>query len=283
MKKVLRRFVDIWKLDFLARFFAKGKKDNKTTIGFWVLSNIFVALIISLLWGIVIYNSADDILVSLDKYVPDHARVTIRDGQLTTENIDDPFFREIVARNTNSNRDGSFAVIIDSHSSTYDITSLDEYDGGVIVFGDRMYFKNGRDLDHIVFSDVPNISISKEAVERFITGPSFLAITTGITLMSFVVLLIYFALFRLIVAFWWALLLFILMYIFEQKEEFMTIYKAVLNLYFIPTIVIVFLSFFSIRMSFFTTIIFVAVFLANLIWQKKHPVLSNTSPTVSKN
>lgn len=281
MKKLLHRFVDVWKLDFLAEFFAGKKDDNKTTILFWITSNILVTIILSVSFCFFLYNSSSELIKAIDENVPENARITITDGQLTTENIDEPFFREVNAHNDENNYDGSYVVIIDAHSDTYDITSLDEYRGGIIVVGDRAYIKDGAEFNHIIFSDVPNFSVGKSDVISFVDQYFLFPFSVVLTLVAGIFMFIWFAGFRLISAFWWALMLFVLLKIFDLKEGYMTSYKAVLNFYFIPTVAVFIIGLVGVHVPLLTTLIFIAVFIANLIWIKKHPQTADTASVIS--
>ncbi len=268
IKKVLQRFVDIWKLDFLAKFFAGKKNDNKTTVLFWIISNALLAIILAVLAYLFLVGFYDTLIDSINKNVPDNARITVVDGQLTTQNLDDPFFREISANNVQYEYDESFVIIIDSVSSAYDITSLDEYVGGIIVVGDRAYLKDESELTQIIFAEYPDFSISKEDIIVFIDKYFFFPFAAVLTIAIGVFMFIWFAVARLIFALWWAFMLFILMRIFDVKDTYMTTYKAVLNLYFIPTLVVFVVGLIVIDIPLLTTIIFIAIFIANLMWLK---------------
>jgi hypothetical protein len=282
MKKLLNRFVDIWKLDFLAKFFAKEKEDNKTTLWFWLISNLVVALAVSVSFCWFLCTSGDDLIKIIDENVPDDASIVVTDGHLITENIEEPFFREITASESGSNYGGNFVVIIDTHSTAYDITSLDEYDSGIIVMGDRLYVKDDSEFNSVIFSEVPNFSLNKNEiitfVENYFVFPFSILVTIAVGLFMFV----WFAGFRLISAFWWALLLFILILIFDIKESYITTYKAVLNLYFIPTLVLFLIGIIGLNMPMMTTLIFIAVFIGNLIWIKKHPQKEKKEDVLNK-
>lgn len=275
MNKMLKRFVDIWKLDFLAKFFAGEKDDDKTTVLFWVTSNVLMTIILTISFGLFFYNSSDDLINTINKNVPENARITVVDGQLTTQNIDEPFFREVNTHNDGNNYDGSYVVIIDTHSNTYDLTSLDAYNGGIIVMGDRAYFKDGTEFKHVVFAEVPNFSLQKDDIINFVDRYFLFPFSVVLTLFMGLFIFMWFAGFRLIIAFWWALMLFILTKIFDIQCGYMTAYKSVLNFYFIPTVAVFILGLVGIHVPLLTTLIFIAVFIANLIWIKKHPQLES--------
>ncbi len=268
MKKVSKRFIDIWKLDFLAKFLSHGKSDNKTTIWFWIISNLVLVLILLISFSLFLIGAPNEIVTAIEKNVPDGARITIIDGQLTTENIDEPFFREISASNKGTNYDEKIAIIVDTQGQTYDIASLDEYKEGFLILGDRAYTKDDTKINQLVFKDIPNISFAKEDVISWVHKYFlFFAISLGILMGS--ILFFYFVVLRLVSAFWWALMLFIFMRIFDVRESYIIAYKAVLNFYFIPSIAVLVLGLIGFGIPFITTIIFMAIFIANLIWLKR--------------
>ncbi len=271
MKRLLSRFVDIWKLDFLAKFFAGEKDDKKTTILFWISSNLLITIILMVPFYLFLHNASNELMGYVNDNIANGAQIIIADGQLTTQNIEEPFFREISAQNGVSGYNESYAIIIDTQSDTYDITSLDEYRGGVVVKGDRLYFKDENKIRDIIFSNVNNLSISKEQIIEFINEYSSFLNLILFTIFVGIFVFVWFVGFRLAIAFWWALLLFMLIKIFDINEEYMTAYKAVLNLYFIPTIAVFGVSVAGFSVPMLTTLIFLAVFIANLIWIKKHP------------
>lgn len=280
MKKLLHRFVDVWKLDFLAKFFAGEKDNNKTTILFWITSNILITVALSISFFFFLYNSSGELTKTIDENIPENARITITDGQLTTENIDEPFFREVSAHNGESDYDENYVVIIDTHSNTYDITSLDEYSGGIIVVGDRAYVKDGAEFNHILFSNVPNFSVEKSNIISFVEQYFLFPFSVVLVLVAGLFMFVWFAGFRLISAFWWALMLFVLIKIFDVKYGYMTSYKAVLNFYFIPTVAVFIIRLVGVHVPLLTTLIFIAVFIANLIWIKKHPQIADTASVI---
>ena len=266
MKKILNRFVDIWKLDFLTKFLSGEKENNKTTIWFWIVSNLVLTGVLMVSFVIFLISAPNQIISAIEKNVPDFARVTLTGGQLMTENIDEPFFREIDASNEGVNYDKKIAVIIDTHGQTYDITSLDEYEGGLLVLGDRAYTKDNAKINQLVFTNVPDLSFTKEDVITFVDKRFLFPFATLLSIFLGMILFFYFAVLRLLSASWWAFMLFVIMRIFGVGESFMTAYKAVLNFYFIPAIVVIVLGMVGFTVPFVTTIIFISIFIANLIW-----------------
>ena len=266
MKNILQRFVDVWKVDFLLKFFTVYKDDNKTTILFWVSFNFLVVIVLCVYLCISFYGVPDNLIETIEKNIPDGARIAFVDGQMNLENIDTPFFREIKVSNKQANYDDKFAVIIDLEGNEYDITSLDEYSEGILVLRDRLYSKNNNEINQLLFKDVPNISFSKtdaiDWIDKYLFFPFFAIAVIFIGLVLFII----FALLRLIIAFWWSLMLFVLTRIVGLRVDFITTYKAVLNLYVIPTVVMLVFDFAGFRIPLLTTVIFLTVFIANLIW-----------------
>lgn len=276
MRKILKRFIDIWKLDFLTKFLLHEKSDNKTTIWFWIISNSVLTLALLVSFSFFLIAAPSKIITVIEENIPDGARITITDGQLTTENIDEPFFREVDTSNEGINYDKKIAVIIDTHGQTYDITSLDEYEGGFLVLGDRVYTKNDTEINQLVFTEVPNLSFSKEDAITFVDKYFIFPVAVILVVVVGISIFFYFVVLRLISAFWWALMLFIIMRIFDVKESYMIAYKAVLNFYFIPAIVALALGFVVFTIPFVTTIIFVAIFIANMVWLKRQSKKEST-------
>lgn len=279
MKKIAQRFCDVWKLDFLSQFFIKGHKDNKTTVLFWIVCTGGVALVLTIvfLWYFHIFTQS--LTSGIDRDIADGARITMTDGYLMMEGVDDPFFREFDVYNAHNDAlHQKIAIIIDTQSVAYDITSLDEYVGGVVVLGNRLYTKDGSEINTLDFVDVENFSLTKEDVIAFIDHNAIFPIGTVIALGVFFGLVFFYGILRLIMALWWALLLFVLTKIFGMSVQYSMAYKAVLNLYIIPTFAVLILQFMGMEIVLLTTLIFVVIFIANLIWInkqiKKDPVES---------
>ena len=270
MKKVLRRFVDVWKLDFLAKFFAGEYRDTRTTIVFWILSNIFVVFIftVQIFFGLMIMR--EGLVNGIQKNVNDGASVAFLDGQMTIENVEDPFFREIKATNEDG-KGANFVVIIDQRADTYDLNALDEYVSGVIFLHDRAYMKDGSDITQMLYADLPNFSLSKEQllgyVDRYYTFP----LSVGITIVVGIFMLFFLLCLRTIGALWWALMLYVIGLVMNVHMAYGVAYKSTLNLYFVPMIVVTLVTVFTgTQIPLLTTVIFIAVFVANLLWFKKH-------------
>lgn len=268
MRKVLKRFIDIWKLDFLARFLFYDKNDNKTTVWFWIISNVILVSILLISLSVFLVGVPSKIITVIEKNIPNDASVTIADGQLTTTNINEPFFKEIDISNKKTNYNEKLVIIVDTEEKTYDITSLDDYANGILILRDRAYTKDNDELDQIVFKDVPNISFSREDVVSSV-HKYFLYFAILLVIVMACVLSFYFIALRLLSAFWWALMLFIFMRIVDIKESYVVAYKAVLNFYFIPTVIVLAFGLAGFTVPFMTTIIFMVIFIANLVWLRQ--------------
>ncbi|MFA5985854.1 MAG: DUF1189 family protein [Parcubacteria group bacterium] len=281
MKKIMYRFVDVWKVDFLTKFFAGEHRNTCTTISFWVLSNVVIVFVLSVQMFVFLYASKSVVIDGVQNAIGDGATITFLDGQMTTENIDDPFFREIKTTNANGQSVTS-VVIIDMHADTYDLDALDEYAGGVIALHDRMYIKDGNDITQMLYTNVRNFSLSKEQVLAYIDRYYAVPFVLLATVIVGVVLLLTMMIGRTIAALWWALMLYMIGLIMNVRMAYDIAFKSVLNLYFVPMSVVVLLGIINIQIPLLTTVIFIAMFVANLIWLKRHvePEKADTSDVV---
>lgn len=263
------RFVDVWKVDFLTKFFAGEHHDTRTTISFWVLSNVVIVFVLSLQMFVFLYASKSVVIDGVKNAIGDGATITFLDGQMTTENIDDPFFREIKTTNA-SGQSVTSVVIIDTHANTYDLGALDEYAGGVIALHDRMYVKDGSDITQVLYTNVRNFSLSKEQILAYIDRYYAMPFVLLATVVVGMFLLLMMVIGRTIAALWWALMLYMIGLIMNVYVAYGIAYKSVLNLYFVPMSVVVLLGIVNVQIPFLTTAIFIAMFIANLIWLKRH-------------
>lgn len=284
MNRILQRFVDVWKMDFLAKFVAGEHKNLRTTVCFWVAFNVLIVLVIVCELCFYLYSAENVLISTINENVPENARISVSMGQLSTENIDEPFFREVTAENEyNADYSEDYVLIIDTHSQGgYDITSLDEYTGGVVVLHDRAYMKNDNEIQHVLFADVPDFSLTREQATAFIDQYFFFPFTIVLSAFAFFALVIFYSVFRLIAVFWWALMLWILAKIMDVTLQYPVAYKAVLNFYFIPTVVVLLLSFVGVHISLLVTAIFMVIFIANLLWIKRHKVEEDKKLSVQK-
>ena len=269
MGKITQRFLEVWKTDFLAKFFAGEYRDTKTTILFWIFSQLLISLIITLQIFFYLWSSRADIIQFIHDKVPENAVVSIADGQLNLTNIDDPFYREINAEKSENN-EGSFVFIIDTKKSTYDMNALDEYNGGLIVLQDRLYLKDGNEINELLFSELPNLSLSTEQSIKYVNQYYVFPVATVISLLFLLFITVFYICGRLVMALWWALMLFVIALIFDIKISYAVAYKAVLNLYFVPAFVVLILMLFNIHIMFLMSALFIVIFIANILWYKKN-------------
>ncbi len=268
MKKVFQRFVDIWKMDFLVTFVSEKHRHTKTTVGFWIVSNFFIAALLAGNFAMYFATADDKISDVITEYVPQDAKITMSGGQLYTENIDEPFFREITAENDEQSE--RMVFIVDTKSHGHDITSLDEYAGGVLVLQDRVYGKDGSEINHMLFADVPDFSFTREQVLAFIAKNATWFVVL-VTFLVFCMMMLYFSVLRLVSALWWALLLWLCSRIGNYPLSYGVSYKAILNFYFIPTLVVSIVSLVGLfTLPLMTTVIFVLIFVGNFVWIKRN-------------
>ncbi len=269
MGKITQRFLEVWKTDFLAKFFAGEYRDAKTTILFWIFSQLLISLIITIQIFFYLWSVRADILQFIYDKVPENAIVSITDGQLSLMNIDDPFYREINAEKS-ENSEGSLVFIIDTKKSTYDMNALDEYNGGLIVLQDRLYLKDGSKINELLFSELPNLTLTTEQITHYVKKYYVFPVATVISLLFLLFITILYTCGRLVMALWWALMLFVIALIFDIKISYNVAYKAVLNLYFVPAFVVLILMLFNIHISMLMTALFIVIFIANILWYKKN-------------
>jgi hypothetical protein len=270
MHKILHRFRDVWKVDFLATFCDSKKDDNKTTWGFWFLSSLFLAILISCGVVFALYGASEKILQGINEYVPDDAVVTMNGGLLDIQNVPQPFMKEITLNN--GNYDDEFVIVIDTQTQSFDESVLDDYMGGIVVLKDKIVAKNATQKQERNFANYKDFSVSKEEIISFLHNKS--QINTTIIWIAVIVgffAFLWFAIVRLLLSLWWAFMLYILALIAGIEEKFGTLYFAVLNLYFIPSLIVLIIGFFGFQIPLLTTMLFITIFVVNLIWMKKQP------------
>lgn len=275
MKKALHRFLDVWKLDFLAKFFAGEYRDTRTTVEFWILSNIVVSFIFAVQIFVGMCMVKGELINSVKENVADGASVTFQDGQMIVTGVDDPFFREMIATQEKGASTSS-VFIIDQHANTYDLGALDEYGGGLIMLHDRAYVKDGSDITQILYADMPNFSVSKEQVIAYMQKYYVFPFAVLITILGGIFIFLFMLCVRTVGALWWAAMLYVIGLIMNVHMAFGVAYKSVLNLYLIPMLVTTLLMFVNVQIPLLTTVIFIAIFVANLLWFKKHRVEEET-------
>ena len=277
MGKIFQRFVDIWKMDFLANLVVKERGNAKLTVYFWIVSSVFVAFLLTCSFCFSAIEFKTHLVDLIEKNVSEDAKIAISMGQLSTEGIDVPFFREIAVENEhNGEYIENYVFIIDTHSQGYDITSLDEYSGGVVVLQDRMYVKDDRGINHMLFSEVSDFSVDRSQIFSFIEK-NYIGIVVLVSFVIFVAALLNYVVFRLLFLPWWAFMLWIFSRILEYPLSYGFSCKAILNFNFIPTIIIFVLVTLGLQVQFWdriilATTIFIVVFLMNLLWMKRNKI-----------
>lgn len=279
MKKVMQQFIDVWKLDFLARFIVKDYRNTKATITFWIVSQTMIAFLMCFQVAWFFWTAKDDLLYMIDTHIPQGASMQIENGQLAIDNVPMPFFREINAQNNGSTNE-SVAIIIDMQGQAYSLNSLDEYSGGVIFVNDRVYFKDGAELDQMLYTDVPNFSITKDQLISFVEEKYIFPIATMMVIVIMITLSVGFVVFRAIMALWWALMLYILALIFEVRIEYAVAYRAVLHMYIIPAIAIFLVGLTQVSVPYLPSILFLVIFIGNLIWIRNNRQEQEETATV---
>jgi len=274
MNNVWRRCTEVWKVDFLARFLADLHKDLRTTIIFWISINLIFAGALSVSMLVAILGIKGELRNITQSVIPDHARIAVEDGALRIQNIPDPSLQDFHEDDTGD----SAVIIVDTHGDTYDITTLDTYTEGVAFFSDKMYVKMDDKIESIAYQGLPNFGISKEklleGIDRY-----FVATVVAISVVAMIILWPALMIGRSIMALWWAAILLIVARIMHVEIPYRTAYLSVLNFYFVPTLVMIVLIPFAFDVPYLTSAIFLAVFIANIIWMNRNTQSETTSPT----
>lgn len=285
MKKVLKRFVEIWKPDFIHNLTTSKKEKNlNTTIWFWVLNGFLGAFLLTgvfVVFGFIFKIGLPEMIRDFSREVGivDEMGINFEDGVLSTQNINEPIFYE----------EEGFLFILDTKTSEYDDPSmLKDYDSGIILLKDKAYGKDDEDLGFgtAIYKDeeIPNFSMNFGELKEYINlyFPIFiLAVAFVVFIVTFLILTV----FRLITALWWALILFILSLIMKNEVSYGKAYESVLNLYFIPLLLEISLFFMGWSFKFSTLLIFLVLFLVNLfhIKNNKKEEIENVENKKSEN
>lgn len=269
MKKVIQQFVDVWKLDFLARFVATEHRNISTTVIFWIVSQVVIAVIMGaqVMWFFA--STRDDVVHAFDTYIPQDASMRIVDDRLMIDNVQMPFFREINAQNPDGGQE-SFAIIIDTDANTYSLNSLDAYAGGVIFLQDRAYFKDGTELDQMLYADVPEFDISKDQIMTFVREKYIFPIAFVMTIAVILLLSIGLIVFRAIMALWWSLMLYVIAVIADVRISYAKAYRATLHIYIIPAIAVLITGVVGVNVPYMPSVLFFVIFVANVIWMRNN-------------
>jgi len=262
MTNIIQRAKGVWKPDFLSLFIESENKSHKITWLFWIVTGLIVAVIWTLSITYFVHRAFPDVIDGIDQNIPDGTHLSIVDGELSIEGIEQPYIVE-------GEGDGS-VLIIDTKGATYSPGSLDAYTSAVLVTKDGVYQKEDKVRSReFSFAEAKNFTYSKEQLMELIERSRSM-ITVGMAIGIFLVMTVNLLVFRLLGALWWALLLMIIAMLFGMKEKFPTYYFAVLNFYFIPLILEGVLLIFGVGIPFFTTLIFMILFFMNLLhWKRK--------------
>lgn len=271
LTQIIQRTKSVWKSDFLALFIESENKSHKITWLFWIVTGLIAATIWTLSVTYFVNNAFPIVTEGIEQNIPDGAQLSVMDGILSIEGIEQPYVIE-------GDEDGS-VLIIDTEGVAYSPESLDAYTAAVLVTKEGIYQKE--DLvrsREFSFAEAKDFTYSKEQLMALVERSRSM-ITIGMAIGIFLAMTLNFIVFRLLGALWWALLLMLIAMFFGMKEKFSTYYFAVLNLYFVPLVLEGVLVVFGISIPFFTTLIFIILFLFNLLYWKK----KNDSEIVSEN
>lgn len=180
MKKVLQRFVDVWKPDFLHKITTSKEKTLSTTIWFWVINSAIIPLIITIIFivfGFIFKVGLPDLLrdFSNETGITDEAGIIMTDGILSTQDIDEPIFDD----------ENGFLFVLDTQTSKYDNADLfKEYDEGLIILKDKAYTKDEGDLgfNTVIYKNekiIPNFSLNFGKLKGYINNYFLLLIFIG--------------------------------------------------------------------------------------------------------
>lgn len=276
MKTLWRRCGEVWKVDFLSRFLGGLHRDIRTTVYFWIVINALAALVMTGQIFTVLYGGKTAVRDSILSFVPDGATMTLRDGVLTLNGMPDPFLHVFQEANMITESDEPTLLVIDTQGGTYDVTTLESYKQGAAILRDRVYVKGDGQINEVLYKDIADFTVSKEDgiawIDRYFgVGVALLSVVTGLVL--FVTLVIA----RAVAALWWGLILWLVARIFQVVMPYKTAYLAVLNLYFVPIVVTTVLSLLGLQISYVGFVVFLAVFIANMVWMRRNPRVSDDS------
>ena len=250
MKNVLKRFLEIWKPDFLGKLL---RGDNeKTTWIFWFFYNAVITLLISFLIVFTLVRSLNVGIKYLATSYPD-AEIIVKSGKLSTSGFNEPIFKE----------EGDKSVfVLDTKNEKYESSILDKYQSGLFIGADKLY--NKKNLVETQTYDISKIGkdfsmTQKDLKNKFDDNRGKLYSLFFIFI--FVSVFIFFAGLKLVSAFWWTLIFWVLAMIFKIKGlTFKQTYYAVLNFYFIVLVFQAILLFTNSTFPFSTTLIFLLLF-----------------------
>jgi hypothetical protein len=256
---IFSRFVAIWKPDFLKKF---AKEDSAgPTMAFWFFWSSIVAIIMTV---VVMFN-----LGGFEKNVVNEipeGKFVLKNGALSTEGVNEPIFIEF--------DNGNSVFVLDTKGVKYDKTILDKYQTGFFVSSSEWINKQSvSQTQAYQFSTFKeNFTFSKQNITDWLnTFSGVMYAVLGVII--FIGVWMGTALFRLLTAFWWALIFWIVAMIanVEPYKKYMKVYMAVLNFYIIPLILETLLlgQLLQFQIPFGTTILFGIFFGLGFWWIKK--------------
>lgn len=262
MKKTLKRFLEIWKPDFLKKL--TQEENQKTTWKFWFFYNSIAAIIISIAAIVGLGKFMSEGMEYLANNYSD-AKIVVENGKLNTEGFNEPIFQE--------DENGESIFVVDTKNAKYDVSVLEKYPNGVFIGADKFYNKkNEVEMRSYSFSKITNgFSVTQGEFQNLIKN-NLEKIYSLAFVFVFGMLLFFFAGLKLIGALWWALIFWVLALILSIKEmTFQKTFYAVLNFYFIILIFQTILMFSGISFPFSTTLVFLILFGINF-WKIKKDV-----------
>lgn len=279
MLTLLRRFITIWQPTFL-RDFVRETNVTSASWGFWFVSNTLIAALGTIvITAFVVPMMHVFLTTTLPREMPAF-EATIEKGKLSTT-LPEPYEKSFTF---GEKKNEIFPIVIDTQRVKYDEEKLATAAAGVYVFDDRVVMRemNGKMETHL-FSEFGNetVHVTKADIEQLLTrvAPMLAGIVTVVVAIG---LWLWLAVFRLISAVMWALILFVAGRVFLSEKirfDFGTSYLAVLHFAFIPLVIGGALFIVGIHIPFATAIIFIALFGVN-IWHIKNDV--SAKPTTTK-
>lgn len=224
-----KRFTAIWQPDFIERL--KVEKSPGKSWGFWFLSNLFIAIIITAGLGMIGHNYItgfpENVMEKIEgtTVMTEDGReigvaemirnfeVEIVGGDLVTRNLPDPaiigFGEDIENPQIQTTAEGlqwaEFVILLDSRGKKFDEKIADTFPSGFFVFGDQIIVKDGTEYNKLPFSDIDthvvlNYQVIKDGAEAIKGSVAFIALIILFFGLYFTLVIT-----RLISALWWGL------------------------------------------------------------------------------
>lgn len=262
MKEFFSRIVSVWKPDFLKNFLNEEvEKRRRKSWQFWFLFNLLFALVLSAVATFTLASNAKEFVYTTLNQIPEDAIARFENGRVHLENVE-PFER-VYPYGTDR-----FYLGIDDTREDFDISEFDAYSSAFLIISDRAIIKDESGITQQDFSKIPNITLTKNSASTFF-DKYFIA--GAILVFLFLSLFSFFFLagIRLLFTFYWALILMILSRLFGLKEKYSTFYFAIMNLSFVPVVVMSIFVLYQIVVPFVVHITFIILFLLNLLeWSR---------------